>query len=197
MFDLLGRPIAAEQGAADRSTRRRRRVARVRGPRASRWPYAWQSTLREPVMPGTRREALRVGARALGFALVLLGVPAAAMADGLPVLGVDVGSEGVAPRTSPIRYVTLHAGRGTVVARTGGRARARLHAPRRQLHDPGGCLRRFGAWGFCRCRHARPHPAASEVPARGRRSRSLTRGGCGFASSSPSMATSACHSGGG
>jgi hypothetical protein len=36
------------------------------------------------------------------------------------VLGVDVGSEGVAPRTSPIRYVTLHAGRGTVVARTGG-----------------------------------------------------------------------------
>jgi hypothetical protein len=76
-------------------------------------------------MPGTRRKALLFKALALGFALVLIAaVPAAATADGLPVLGVDVGSAGVAARTSPIRYVALHAGRETIVARTavtGGR----------------------------------------------------------------------------
>jgi hypothetical protein len=76
-------------------------------------------------MPGTRRQGLLFEALAWGFALVLLAaVPAAAMADGLPVLGVDVGSAGVAARTSPIRYVTLPAERETMVARTavgGGR----------------------------------------------------------------------------
>ena len=76
-------------------------------------------------MPGTRREALLFKALALGFALVAVAaVPAAATADGLPVLGVDVGSAGVAASTSPIRYVTLHGGRETIVARTavrGGR----------------------------------------------------------------------------
>jgi hypothetical protein len=76
-------------------------------------------------MPGKRHKALLLEALVLGFALVLVAaVPATAMADGLPVLGVDVGSEGVAARTSPIRYVTLHAGRETIVARTavgGGR----------------------------------------------------------------------------
>jgi hypothetical protein len=76
-------------------------------------------------MPGTRREGLLFKALALGFALVVVAaVPAASTADGLPVLGVDVGSAGVAARTSPIRYVTLHAGRQTIVARTavrGGR----------------------------------------------------------------------------
>lgn len=49
---------------------------------------------------------------------------ATASADGLPVLGVDVGSKGVVALTSPIRYVTLRAGRETLVARTaleGGR----------------------------------------------------------------------------
>ena len=49
---------------------------------------------------------------------------AAASGDGLPVLGIDVGSKGVAARTAPVRYVTLPAGRGTIVARTaryGGR----------------------------------------------------------------------------
>jgi hypothetical protein len=74
-------------------------------------------------MPGTHRKA-RLEALALGFALVLVGIPAAATADGLPVVGVDVGSQGVAARTSAIRYVTLHAGRETIVARTavgGGR----------------------------------------------------------------------------
>jgi hypothetical protein len=80
---------------------------------------------REAAMPGIRRKALLFHALALGFALVVAAaVPAAATADGLPVLGVDVGSEGVAARTSPIRYVTLHGGRETMVARTaveGGR----------------------------------------------------------------------------
>src|SRR3979409_1439291 len=76
-------------------------------------------------MPGPRRKALLFKAIALGFALVVAAaVPAAATADGLPVLGVDVGSQGVAARTSPVRYVTLPAQPGTVVARTavpGGR----------------------------------------------------------------------------
>lgn len=47
---------------------------------------------------------------------------APAFADGLPVLGVDVGNEGVT--TALIRYVTVPAGRNTVVASTevdGGR----------------------------------------------------------------------------
>jgi hypothetical protein len=80
---------------------------------------------REAAMPGTRRKALHFRALASGFALVLVAaVPAAATADGLPVLGVDVGSDGVAARTNPIRYVTLPTGRETIVARTavgGGR----------------------------------------------------------------------------
>jgi hypothetical protein len=45
---------------------------------------------------------------------------------------VDVGSEGVAARTSPIRYVTLHAGRETIVARTavgGGRVLGVMRVP--------------------------------------------------------------------
>ena len=48
----------------------------------------------------------------------------AARADGLPVLGVDVGGSGVATSAGDARYVTLPAGRGTVVARVspvGGR----------------------------------------------------------------------------
>ena len=76
-------------------------------------------------MHGTRRKALLLKALASGLALVsVAAVPAAATADGLPVLGVDVGSQGVAARTSPVRYVALHAGRETIVARTavvGGR----------------------------------------------------------------------------
>ena len=49
---------------------------------------------------------------------------ATARADGLPVLGVDVGSTGVAARAGTARYVTLPAGRQTLVARVdprGGR----------------------------------------------------------------------------
>src|ERR1700749_3036460 len=41
---------------------------------------------------------------------------APALADGLPVLGVDVGPEGVA--TDAVRYVTVPSGHGTVLAAT-------------------------------------------------------------------------------
>ena len=60
-----------------------------------------------------------------GLALFATGALAAtAAADGLPVLGIDVGAKGVAARTGSVRYVTLAAGRHTIVARTarnGGR----------------------------------------------------------------------------
>ena len=47
-----------------------------------------------------------------------------ALADGLPVLGVDVGSSGVTVSGNPDRYVTVSQGRLTLVeriARDGGR----------------------------------------------------------------------------
>jgi hypothetical protein len=47
-----------------------------------------------------------------------------ARADGLPVLGIDVGSSGVTVPGAGVRYVTLPAGRSTIVAgveRNGGR----------------------------------------------------------------------------
>jgi hypothetical protein len=67
-----------------------------------------------------------------GLAILLLGATLAAAvvgvararADGLPVLGVDVGPVGVVAPSGEERYVTLPAGRGTVVARVepnGGR----------------------------------------------------------------------------
>jgi hypothetical protein len=88
---------------------------------------------REDEMPGVPREALLSKVLGFGFALlVVTTAPVAAMADGLPVLGVDVGSEGVTARTSPIRYVTLPAAGGTVVARTavrGGRVLAFTQFP--------------------------------------------------------------------
>jgi hypothetical protein len=52
---------------------------------------------------------------------------AGARADGLPVLGVDVGGAGVAAQSGDARYVTLPAGPNTVVARVnpvGGRVLA-------------------------------------------------------------------------
>ena len=70
--------------------------------------------------------------RLLGSAAIVAGAGAAtASADGLPVLGVDVGSKGVTVPGAPTRYVTLWAGpRSTViarVARNGGRiVRSRL-----------------------------------------------------------------------
>ncbi len=48
----------------------------------------------------------------------------AALADGLPVLGIDVGTQGVASDSAPVRYVTVPAAGRTIVARTatkGGR----------------------------------------------------------------------------
>jgi len=50
---------------------------------------------------------------ALGVALA----PAAAQADGLPVLGIDVGSTGVPSSSDGIRYVTIPAGSSTIVER--------------------------------------------------------------------------------
>jgi hypothetical protein len=50
------------------------------------------------------------------FALVAAGV---ARADGLPVLGIDVGGEGVVAPSGEERFVTVPAGEGTVVARVG------------------------------------------------------------------------------
>jgi hypothetical protein len=50
-------------------------------------------------------------------ALVAALVPAAAHADGLPVLGVDVGSTGVASNSDGVRYVTVPAGSRTIVER--------------------------------------------------------------------------------
>jgi hypothetical protein len=56
--------------------------------------------------------------------IVALAVTAAAAADGLPVLGIDVGSQGVTAAGSPDRYVTVDDGASTLVeriARNGGR----------------------------------------------------------------------------
>src|SRR5207248_6171846 len=61
---------------------------------------------------------------ALGFASIAATIViAAAKADGLPVLGLDVGPTGVATRSGEARYVTLPARGATVVAcvrRSGG-----------------------------------------------------------------------------
>jgi hypothetical protein len=57
-------------------------------------------------------------------AIAACAVTASAAADGLPVLGIDVGSVGVTVPASPDRYVTVSAGRVTLVeriARNGGR----------------------------------------------------------------------------
>jgi hypothetical protein len=67
--------------------------------------------------------------RRLGVLLVIGAVAAgaaagAARADGLPVLGIDVGSSGVTVPASPYRYVTLASKGDTIVARVqrrGGR----------------------------------------------------------------------------
>ena len=62
-----------------------------------------------------RRRTSRSG---VAFAVVIVALPSAASGDGLPVLGVDVGSTGVLTADGLARYVTLPAGRQTVVART-------------------------------------------------------------------------------
>jgi hypothetical protein len=56
--------------------------------------------------------------------IVALAVTAGAAADGLPVLGIDVGSQGVTAAGSPDRFVTVADGASTLVeriARNGGR----------------------------------------------------------------------------
>ena len=61
---------------------------------------------------------------ALILAVVAAIVTGAARADGLPVLGIDVGTSGVTVRGATVRYVTLRPGRSTIVeavARNGGR----------------------------------------------------------------------------
>lgn len=50
-------------------------------------------------------------------AVIAALVPAAAHADGLPVLGVDVGSSGVSSGSEGDRYVTIPAGSRTIVER--------------------------------------------------------------------------------
>lgn len=60
----------------------------------------------------------------LAVVIVALAVTAAAAADGLPVLGIDVGSQGVTAVGSSDRYVTVTDGASTLVeriARNGGR----------------------------------------------------------------------------
>jgi hypothetical protein len=52
----------------------------------------------------------------VAVALAAFVLPAGARADGLPVLGVDVGSSGVAVPGSPVRFVTLPSGSTTQVA---------------------------------------------------------------------------------
>ena len=56
---------------------------------------------------------------AVWLALASLVAAGAARADGLPVLGIDVGSSGVVAPSGEERYVTLPAGDATVVARIG------------------------------------------------------------------------------
>jgi hypothetical protein len=53
----------------------------------------------------------------VGAVIVALAVSATAAADGLPVLGIDVGSQGVVSAGSPDRYVTVNEGNQTLVER--------------------------------------------------------------------------------
>ena len=66
----------------------------------------------------------------------------AARADGLPVLGVDVGATGVVTPSGQARYVTIPAGADTIVARVDaqGRPHWRFAALAGGVHDSRGCL---------------------------------------------------------
>ena len=77
----------------------------------------------------------------------------AARADGLPVLGVDVGATGVVTRSGQARYVTIPAGADTIVARVDARAaasalrcscRGRSRFPRLPMTDPRAGFRVMG-----------------------------------------------------
>src|SRR6187431_726598 len=55
---------------------------------------------------------------ALAIGLVAMTVTAgAARADGLPVVGIEAGPAGVAAEDGDVRYVTLRAGGGTLLAK--------------------------------------------------------------------------------
>jgi hypothetical protein len=73
-------------------------------------------------------EATVIRRNILSLAVLLAAlVPAVAHADGLPVLGIDVGSTGVASSIDGARYVTIPAGSKTIVERVeqhGGRVLA-------------------------------------------------------------------------
>ena len=56
---------------------------------------------------------------AVSIVLASLVAAGAARADGLPVLGIDVGATGVVAPSGEERYVTMPAGTDTVVARVG------------------------------------------------------------------------------
>ena len=61
--------------------------------------------------------ARRCAGIAAATVLVAFVAAAVARADGLPVLGVNVGATGVPSPTKDSRYVTLPAGAATVLAR--------------------------------------------------------------------------------
>src|SRR5215210_8675669 len=65
--------------------------------------------------------------RLAAFIVLAFVFPAVALADGLPVVNIDVGPSGVTSPAAPDRFVALPAGRNTLVARIdrrGGRVRA-------------------------------------------------------------------------
>jgi HD domain len=98
--------------AARRPVRRRRGVevrARDRSARRARIDADSGSTLEATMRRGIAIAGLAVAASVLA--------PASAGGDGLPVTGVDAGWSGVATPESPARYVTVPAGRATLLAR--------------------------------------------------------------------------------
>ena len=121
-------PTAARRAAARRSTAPRSNPSRDTGSRRRARRTA-PSSLRRLTR---HRDALgRVGrtgrmTRMRFIPLAALAVCAAAavpaaLADGLPVLGIDVGTQGVASDSAPVRYVTVPAAGRTIVARTATR----------------------------------------------------------------------------
>ena len=73
----------------------------------------------------------RLGALIAGI-VAAAALAASAAADGLPVLGIDVGPQGVATQAVPGRYVTLPVGKRTMVVRTarrGGRVLSSIIVP--------------------------------------------------------------------